>query len=388
MARITPAGAGKTFSSKRSNANCEDHPRRCGENLFVPDGQEIADGSPPQVRGKQLFTGKLNSNFRITPAGAGKTAGCVNCALQAKDHPRRCGENTGLVMSGCAYPGSPPQVRGKPAYCWTAGTAPRITPAGAGKTNQRRQRHEQQQDHPRRCGENLSVLSTSTPSRGSPPQVRGKLSNSSKTLLTNRITPAGAGKTSFSYHAMRRSRDHPRRCGENRTDCYDVRLRKGSPPQVRGKLLLMRKQGKQKWDHPRRCGENIDNLPLLLDAVGSPPQVRGKLSVSVNGFNLDGDHPRRCGENKRSTNSCRLVAGSPPQVRGKPAIQLHRFSAQRITPAGAGKTCRFGVFYCVRWDHPRRCGENIISQPFLQCKVGSPPQVRGKRKYITAKEGK
>ena len=215
MARITPAGAGKTFSSKRSNANCEDHPRRCGEN-----------------------------------------------APESKVHPLE--------------PGSPPQVRGKPAYCWTAGTAPRITPAGAGKTNQRRQRHEQQQDHPRRCGENLSVLSTSTPSRGSPPQVRGKLSNSSKTLLTNRITPAGAGKTSFSYHAMRRSRDHPRRCGENRTDCYDVRLRKGSPPQVRGKLLLMRKQGKQKWDHPRRCGEN-----------------------------------------KRSTNSCRLVAGSPPQVRGK-----------------------------------------------------------------------
>ena len=218
----------------------------------------------------------------------------------------------------------------------------RITPAGAGKTFSSKRSNANCEDHPRRCGENAPESKVHPLEPGSPPQVRGKLSNSSTTLLTNRITPAGAGKTSFSYHAMRRSRDHPRRCGENRTDCYDVRLRKGSPPQVRGKLLLMRKQGKQKWDHPRRCGENIDNLPLLLDAVGSPPQVRGKLSVSVNGFNLDGDHPRRCGENKRSTNSCRLVAGSPPQVRGKRKNRSRADRRDGITPAGAGKTCLFG----------------------------------------------
>ena len=235
MARITPAGAGKTFSSKRSNANCEDHPRRCGENLFVPDGQEIADGSPPQVRGKQLFTGKLNSNFRITPAGAGKTAGCVNCALQAKDHPRRCGENTGLVMSGCAYPGSPPQVRGKPAYCWTAGTAPRITPAGAGKTNQRRQRHEQQQDHPRRCGENMFVRSRPQGELGSPPQVRGKQDNPPTVLPEAGITPAGAGKTSICAVRQADTEDHPRRCGENLTTFPQSSASAGSPPQVRGK---------------------------------------------------------------------------------------------------------------------------------------------------------
>ena len=111
MARITPAGAGKTFSSKRSNANCEDHPRRCGENLFVPDGQEIADGSPPQVRGKQLFTGKLNSNFRITPAGAGKTPPKARFIPLSQDHPRRCGENLSAGITRKSVLGSPPQVR-------------------------------------------------------------------------------------------------------------------------------------------------------------------------------------------------------------------------------------------------------------------------------------
>ena len=134
MARITPAGAGKTFSSKRSNANCEDHPRRCGENLFVPDGQEIADGSPPQVRGKQLFTGKLNSNFRITPAGAGKTPPKARFIPLSQDHPRRCGENLSAGITRKSVLGSPPQVRGKLLAVSIVLCKPRITPAGAGKT--------------------------------------------------------------------------------------------------------------------------------------------------------------------------------------------------------------------------------------------------------------
>ena len=154
MARITPAGAGKTFSSKRSNANCEDHPRRCGENLFVPDGQEIADGSPPQVRGKQLFTGKLNSNFRITPAGAGKTPPKARFIPLSQDHPRRCGEN--LI------------------YCIVSGASAGITPAGAGKTECKQNRHYFNGDHPRRCGENALTKIHYDTEHGSPPQVRGK----------------------------------------------------------------------------------------------------------------------------------------------------------------------------------------------------------------------
>ena len=50
-------------------------------------------GSPPQVRGKpelQAFTAKPKG---ITPAGAGKTVIMYSSFNPAKDHPRRCGEN-------------------------------------------------------------------------------------------------------------------------------------------------------------------------------------------------------------------------------------------------------------------------------------------------------
>ena len=91
--RITPAGAGKTYTVKRKACGMKDHPRRCGENLFVPDGQEIADGSPPQVRGKRFLTLFMLFMCGITPAGAGKTWIAKKIKLGQEDHPRRCGEN-------------------------------------------------------------------------------------------------------------------------------------------------------------------------------------------------------------------------------------------------------------------------------------------------------
>ena len=122
-----------------------------------------------------------------------------------------------------------------------------ITPAGAGKTHMPSGLSEIFQDHPRRCGENIISQPFLQCKVGSPPQVRGKLVGSVFNDGVYRITPAGAGKTSFPAKDTARIQDHPRRCGENRTDCYDVRLRKGSPPQVRGKLCV-------KYLHSLQCG--------------------------------------------------------------------------------------------------------------------------------------
>ena len=73
--------------------------------------------------------------------------------------------------------GSPPQVRGK--------LRPTL------------QESVPKRDHPRRCGENAVTLPAEISWMGSPPQVRGKPSDCLKTLPGLRITPAGAGKTSW-----------------------------------------------------------------------------------------------------------------------------------------------------------------------------------------------
>ena len=91
-----------------------DHPRRCGENALEDSSEAHCLGSPPQVRGKQVLTEGEWWDYRITPAGAGKTQRLV----------RMCR----------ACPGSPPQVRGK-LYLFL-----RVDLVF--------------QDHPRRCGEN------------------------------------------------------------------------------------------------------------------------------------------------------------------------------------------------------------------------------------------
>ena len=71
------------------------------------------------------------------------------------------------------------------------------------------------------------------------------------------------------------------------------------------------------------------------------------------------DHPRRCGENSQLSVRTLIRPGSPPQVRGKLNFSCSLLGVTRITPAGAGKTCRLRALSGRRKDHPRRCGENI-----------------------------
>ena len=91
-------------------------------------------GSPPQVRGKHFFARHPQPPARITPAGAGKTYAFARGKAFRQDHPRRCGENVPLRQQRASCRGSPPQVRGKPDDDVYSRHKIRITPAGAGKT--------------------------------------------------------------------------------------------------------------------------------------------------------------------------------------------------------------------------------------------------------------
>ena len=131
---------------------------------------------------------------------------------------------------------------------------------------------------------------------------------------------------------------------------------------------------------------------------GSPPQVRGKhvlhIACSVQtGITPAGagktfmsrtrgctakDHPRRCGENAVTDKSKVFHKGSPPQVRGKRRSHGYIPDRRGITPAGAGKTLIVAGFVRMHKDHPRRCGENSDEDAERFLEAGSPPQVRGK----------
>ena len=71
-----------------------------------------------------------------------------------------------------------------------------ITPAYAGKRRCGQHSGLSLQDHPRLCGEKFTTAWFSYVTSGSPPPMRGKATNPTGALNTDRITPAYAGKSS------------------------------------------------------------------------------------------------------------------------------------------------------------------------------------------------
>ena len=146
------------------------------------------------------------------------------------------------------------------------------------------------------------------------------------------------------------------------------------------------------------CGEKSRCGTFALQIPGSPPRVRGKAfrDRQVNGF--DGitpayagkrllhtsgdirgwDHPRVCGEKMVSMIPHRRSRGSPPRVRGKAHLQVETQLKVRITPACAGKRSNSKLPSLHAKDHPRVCGEKSMNTSKTVRELGSPPRVRGK----------
>ena len=105
-------------------------------------------------------------------------------------------------------------MRGKGSVMRVHSFNQRITPAYAGKSKGNTFTRAPYGDHPRLCGEKALLLLFSIMMKGSPPPMRGKVLIILRESILLRITPAYAGK-SFRKTAVRHAiKDHPRLCGE------------------------------------------------------------------------------------------------------------------------------------------------------------------------------
>ena len=132
---ITPAYAGKRSSCRPSACRFRDHPRVCGEKLYWHQLRCTGAGSPPRVRGKGPCRPSGGHLARITPACAGKSLSTRWTSLPYRDHPRVCGEKLAFSAFSARELGSPPRVRGKVLHSRFCYTLRRITPACAGKSD-------------------------------------------------------------------------------------------------------------------------------------------------------------------------------------------------------------------------------------------------------------
>ena len=133
LQRITPAYAGKSETKGTNTVTNKDHPRLCGEKITAPTTQKDQLGSPPPMRGKDDLRHGRFQRQGITPAYAGKRHRRRTNVQQDQDHPRLCGEKEQRAARISETLGSPPPMRGKGASWKCLIDCKGITPAYAGK---------------------------------------------------------------------------------------------------------------------------------------------------------------------------------------------------------------------------------------------------------------
>ena len=193
----------------------------------------------------------------------------------------------------------------------------RLIPAHAGKTWFVRIFAAIRRAHPRSRGENLIVDRPANPQAGSSPLTRGKLPSWTRSLLTARLIPAHAGKTSMTDRSPSKHTAHPRSRGENGAWCGRRVFSMGSSPLTRGKLAPPSGRGHHGGLIPAHAGKT----------------TRGR------GQSRSGSaHPRSRGENEALRASSDALMGSSPLTRGKHRRVGDPHQPLGLIPAHAGKT--------------------------------------------------
>ena len=178
--------------------------------------------------------------------------------------------------------------------------------------------------------------------------------------------------------------DHPRLCGEKVSVPVSWFLFSGSPPPMRGKVIVRVIGVGFGGITPAYAGKSSYCKLWAFFNVGSPPPMRGKEFESFIHLCEVRDHPRLCGEKPKYLQCPHSDTGSPPPMRGKARFPHISCSVPGITPAYAGKSCRSGGEKPSCQDHPRLCGEKFLRIPAAVELPGSPPPKRGKAAFFSA----
>ena len=113
------------------------------------------------------------------------------------------------------------------------------------------------------------------------------------------------------------------------------------------------------------------------DNPGIIPAYAGNtdiLPLSARGYR---DHPRVCGEHMMSLRFMPCDPGSSPRMRGTLADHVTPLRYRGIIPAYAGNTYSAYQTAIAAGDHPRVCGEHFTYRDGLTTLQGSSPRMRG-----------
>ena len=232
-ARIIPARAGFTGSSRTGATRHGDHPRSRGVYVNQPTMVRSIPGSSPLARGLPRPRHRPGAEDRIIPARAGFTPRPASRRSRSGDHPRSRGVYPMRIPRKWISPGSSPLARGLPERVPGLVEVPGIIPARAGFTAEGSSETRLIRIIPARagftanCGGMPAVVSDHPRSRGvyywciwavqvpsgSSPLARGLRDVDLVADLSTGIIPARAGFTTTATSPPPRRPDHPRSRG-------------------------------------------------------------------------------------------------------------------------------------------------------------------------------
>ena len=192
-------------------------------------------------------------------------------------------------------------MRGEAATTVVNGNRYGITPAHAGRSERRCHPVRDGQDHPRACGEKCTTFTRRIMTAGSPPRMRGEAPSAPESEMWLGITPAHAGRSLLECDVLHLDKDHPRACGEKLSLSSHHKYSTGSPPRMRGEVTRLCGRGHNNRDHPRACGEKLVTGSVISSATGSPPRMRGEACCHVQPSTYRRITPAHAG---RSTCTC------------------------------------------------------------------------------------
>ena len=231
-------------------------------------------------------------------------------------------------------------------------------------------------DHPRGCGEHIGIGISGLRRQGSSPRMRGALNAFAPAWTASRIIPADAGSTLLIQHRITRKRDHSRGCGEHHRAGQRHHDIQGSS---------------------RGCGEHAGRKGNKVLRQGSSPRMRGAPGEHRHRLPLIGiipadagstvclvfscltsaDHPRGCGEHLLTAHATFEQIGSSPRMRGAQTCTDCQPWRVWIIPADAGSTAEIYQETYGKVDHPRGCGEHSPRIWKTDTAEGSSPRMRG-----------
>ena len=100
---------------------------------------------------------------------------------------------------------------------------------------------------------------------GSPPRVRGHEKDSDSMTLSIRITPADAGTRRRDLTPMERDMNHPRGCGDKAALPATVHRYRGSPPRMRGQVVVIDPHAAEKRITPADAGTSFRTESMAVE---------------------------------------------------------------------------------------------------------------------------